>query len=476
MDQRPVMKSPTREPKRQRTDQACVICLEVDEDDSPRVACMEDHKLCASCLSTYVTTKAEELKRTPYLAAKAETAEIAGDLATLERLAGACCCPLRGYGCNAAPLGDCTLAQHVSASVFQTYLEAKALLPVAKKVEMVLQEGAELALLVPNGYMCRRCHYGPVELEACSDLLAHHGELRGGSTIPLSNACPQCGWFAEDISQWPRWTPTARSAISEAQWAEVHATQDVAAAARRERVQAAEVARVRDAMRQRDEERRERRERHRLATMERDERDGGRHERRHHLLRQMMRLMQHMETVTEIPGGAGNHDLEEAQRRLLTEVAEIIMPPPPPPPPPPPALPPAVAQLEAGLGQAHAEREDYQARVAAALEARNAAIAAAVAAAPRGGLNPGAPSTRVEAPLPPARPQPTDTTVSRALLSRLTGFEADSQACQYYLDQAEGDVERAVRLAVQGVQGGHITAHVPDVLAAADLAAGVDGA
>ena len=54
------------------------------------------------------------------------------------------------------------------------------------------------------------------------------------------------------------------------------------------------------------------------------------------------------------------------------------------------------------------------------------------------------------APLPPAGPRESDTATSRALLARLTGFEAESQACRFYLNEANGDVEAAVRLAVQG--------------------------
>ena len=36
------------------------------------------------------------------------------------------------------------------------------------------------------------------------------------------------------------------------------------------------------------------------------------------------------------------------------------------------------------------------------------------------------------------------------LLARLTGFPQDSQACAHYLDEANGNVEAAVRAAVQG--------------------------
>ena len=45
--------------------------------------------------------------------------------------------------------------------------------------------------------------------------------------------------------------------------------------------------------------------------------------------------------------------------------------------------------------------------------------------------------------------QTADRAQSLALFARLTGFEVGSQACAYYLDEAGGDVEAAVRAAVQ---------------------------
>ena len=38
------------------------------------------------------------------------------------------------------------------------------------------------------------------------DLSSHHGEAHG--TGAINNACPQCGWFAKQIKQWPAWNGT----------------------------------------------------------------------------------------------------------------------------------------------------------------------------------------------------------------------------------------------------------------------------
>ena len=144
--------------------------------------------------------------------------------------------------------------------------------------------------------------------------------------------------------------------------------------------------------------------------------------------------------------------LETIERQVMEQMMRPEPPPPPEPPPlppEPPPLPPHVAALEGALGEARAEREANAAEFAAASDARVAAIAAAAAAAPRGDWLTGAssaPPMRVEAPIP----QPSPRAVSLALLARLTGFGADSQACAFYLDQADGDVEAAVRAAVQG--------------------------
>lgn len=52
-------------------------------------------------------------------------------------------------------------------------------------------------------YQCGSCAFGPIERAYCSDLATHHGERVGNAVI--NNCCPRCGWFANDISQWPAW-------------------------------------------------------------------------------------------------------------------------------------------------------------------------------------------------------------------------------------------------------------------------------
>ena len=199
----------------------CIIC-----DEESDIQCDEGHPICRECLEKYVLENVEKLRKTDYLPAKAETAQISEDGATLAFLRGACSCPLRGHGCGAPPFGDRLIALNVSDHAFAQYSEGKALLPIARKVDQVVQEGSELALLMPNARMCARCHYGPVELAAgsCDDLRMHHGEVRAPGRAPVSNACPNCGWFAETITAWPRWV--RQTTVEEATWATVHAAQE----------------------------------------------------------------------------------------------------------------------------------------------------------------------------------------------------------------------------------------------------------
>ena len=69
----------------------------------------------------------------------AATAELAGDEGRLAELGGGCFCPLHGQGgCRAArPFEDREIAGHVSAEAFGKYVQGKALLPTARKVQEV---------------------------------------------------------------------------------------------------------------------------------------------------------------------------------------------------------------------------------------------------------------------------------------------------------------------------------------------------
>ena len=54
-----------------------------------------------------------------------------------------------------------------------------------------------------RGYMCPRCHCGPLWHVDCTDLRAHHRQAVADGEI--DNACPECGYFAEDVSLLQPW-------------------------------------------------------------------------------------------------------------------------------------------------------------------------------------------------------------------------------------------------------------------------------
>ena len=602
----------------------CIIC-----DEESDIQCDEGHPICRECLEKYVLENVEKLRKTDYLPAKAETAQISEDGATLAFLRGACSCPLRGHGCGAPPFGDRLIALNVSDHAFAQYSEGKALLPIARKVDQVVQEGSELALLMPNARMCARCHYGPVELAAgsCDDLRMHHGEVRAPGRAPVSNACPNCGWFAETIHAWPRWV--RQTTAEEATWATVHAAQEnsslqgrrrgeppgparppgsfppgfpthllrpgrdphfglpthllrpgqaigmglavgmqvgyggyggctvavlhadgsidvnvpgigihehvhpsaiaplapgraaqwrhwatrqgtpeeahlamsealVAAAERRAAARAEAPGRAAaraEALGQLHNNQPVSTQsaaavagdqhglyRYSLRTHVDGRRDG--HMDVDHLLEMMddgldpderrrlhrehrdalreMRRQRHADQGLPRPSD-WNPFLGQTVRDpdwdgVRDQLHSLL-------PPALPAMPSASERLEYDLAQARAERQAYEGRVHTLQRQRDEAIAAAIAAAPRDGRNPNGPPTRVAASLPPAGPQATDRARSLALLARLTGFEEGSQACAFYLDEAGGDVEAAVRAAVQGASLASPSSH-PAIVAA----------
>ena len=544
----------------------CIIC-----DDESDIQCDEGHPICRECLEKYVLENVEKLRKTDYLPAKAETAQISEDGATLAFLRGACSCPLRGHGCGAPPFGDRLIALNVSDHAFAQYSEGKALLPIARKVDQVVQEGSELALLMPNARMCARCHYGPVELAAgsCDDLRMHHGEVRAPGRAPVSNACPNCGWFADTITAWPRWV--RQTTVEEATWATVHAAQetphddyhddeeactheddvptcshghrmarqtgappltygprtavrcdgcsrmdlvescrhffhcppcryDLCPACAEQRMQCRVSGRRRPTLPLRTPWTPVP-SRHRASaeptlavgtqvgydpfrgcTVALLHADGsvditvpgvGIHSRVARSAIQAISaeevdefgLLPAADSLFEMMDGVLDQDMERLHRRremLLQMRTDRGIPsynqfqPPlwrhpameipsfdqlqPSLPLALPAMFPASARLEADLAQAHAERQAFERRVG------RMELDAAIAAAPRPGRNPDAPPTRVAGP----GSQAADRARSLALLARLTGFEEGSQACAFYLDEAGGDVEAAVRAAVQG--------------------------
>jgi hypothetical protein len=149
------------------------------------------------------------------------------DLNALQRAGrpdGAIYCPNHGEnGCTAPAYSDQQIAQHVTGETFRQHLEVKMLVAERGAHDRAQAEfDAELnrinkelgqhtvqisndklrqhlRRLFPNGYQCGQCGHGPIDHMACGTLTTHQGE--GG----IDNSCEKCGWFAPEISQWPKW-------------------------------------------------------------------------------------------------------------------------------------------------------------------------------------------------------------------------------------------------------------------------------
>ena len=64
-----------------------------------------------------------------------------------------------------------------------------------------------LLMQYPDARVCPKCSFGPVIKDACNNLTTHHGQARhDGATT--NNACPQCGFFANNWTEWKTWEGT----------------------------------------------------------------------------------------------------------------------------------------------------------------------------------------------------------------------------------------------------------------------------
>ena len=75
------------------------------------------------------------------------------------------------------------------------------------------QTAESLRRLMPNARQCALCSYGPMDFYNCDNLSTHHGQRnsRGGL---INNACPNCNWFADNVSAWPRWDGKIKTGFS----------------------------------------------------------------------------------------------------------------------------------------------------------------------------------------------------------------------------------------------------------------------
>merc|ERR1712060_493507 len=189
----------------------CVICnVSIFKEQNP-VCSTGLHAVCTSCFESYAKTE-QELP----------------EAVTRERKARLLC-PCRfphKHECKGV-FNEQTIASFLPTNLFSTHMErqreqmqatefAKANNMLTNLTHQLQQHlvrdmpGISRKLLerqlkqaLPGARQCGRCGHGPIEHYACDDLLTHQGQVTGNTKI--NNACPKCGWFRPDSSQWPRW-------------------------------------------------------------------------------------------------------------------------------------------------------------------------------------------------------------------------------------------------------------------------------
>jgi hypothetical protein len=189
----------------------CIVCF-VESEQSEGVICAQEHFICDGCFGNYVQTEAEQAQEHPDM---------------LRQRNGQVCCP---DGRHEPAFTEQQIARHVSDQVYTLHdqarqqvvrqqefetAQAQMQVEIRRMADQIRRSGGanvgpspevlarQLQQQMPNARMCGQCSFGPVDHQACWDLQAHHGEVRGGSRI--SNACARCGWFSRDINDWPRW-------------------------------------------------------------------------------------------------------------------------------------------------------------------------------------------------------------------------------------------------------------------------------
>lgn len=220
-------RSPTPPPE-----ECHLCCLEL-EDVSSAFVCCEGHRMCRECFSQYVlVTWADKVPLLIDEALRPAEEEEEGSSA-----AAAAAPPLRPRrrlpevgcpfpGCTQPPLRDSVVGYYANEDAFEKYLEVRQ---SARDAQMVAETHARFASIVtaeqqrqldtqflreqlvrvfPNALMCPQCLCGPIVIQGCDDLAAHHGqEMSGGVTI--QNRCPNCGFFALRRSEWLVWDGSA---------------------------------------------------------------------------------------------------------------------------------------------------------------------------------------------------------------------------------------------------------------------------
>ena len=152
-----------------------------------------------------------------------------GNIRRVHELAGRIFCPHGLRSCCSGPFSNQAVCGAVTVETFGRYSEGRTLLTKKEaqvkateevgrafneireqlRVHGTINEGNSVLVQQlrasynsSNALQCPQCGHGPVPYIHCSNLQSHHGA--GG----VSNACPQCNFFAPTTAGWRPWDGT----------------------------------------------------------------------------------------------------------------------------------------------------------------------------------------------------------------------------------------------------------------------------
>ncbi|CAK9042903.1 unnamed protein product [Durusdinium trenchii] len=180
----------------------CAICLE--EEQGVRCDGIGAHIICRGCLPKLVESQLDLAEGSDHCMRERRMWSAVGQ----ER------CPCHLDGCSGALPHEQLLLHLPSETRRRLEVDSEAarsfLCTEEPQDESEDLERVRLSFLMdmPNAKMCGSCQHGPIDHTHCSDLDAHHGEMRGNSQI--LNQCPMCGWRTSEIDDWPAWDGVLR--------------------------------------------------------------------------------------------------------------------------------------------------------------------------------------------------------------------------------------------------------------------------
>ena len=192
--------------------EACIVCTVERSGACGGLTCDEGHFTCNKCIEGWA------VEQNPSDSPDFDR------MAHSNRMDGKLYCPGHSRGhCQAKGFTYSELASHLSGESLHRCIEIECKTKTKREIDKVhalyyklllekdkQKEDAEHEILIdqllrlhPNARMCGQCSFGPIDHGWCTNLRAHHGQKIGHAKI--NNSCPKCGWFRENIEQWPKW-------------------------------------------------------------------------------------------------------------------------------------------------------------------------------------------------------------------------------------------------------------------------------